>query len=229
MNSSKTKKYYEFLTNPKTVKITAFIGIISFATALIIGIIIAQFDPEGYNLFDHYISDMGSFMHTPFPYLWDFGQMICACLMVPSAFYLREFLMTFAKNNELSEPDSRNIIVLCNISFVWMLMALFGMFMTGFFSLDRAIYLHNMGAYILVGGLVLFCIFLGLSIFFYPSPFPRLLGLYMLICPLIPSIVYFITNVRIAEWIFLISFIVWLIPFALIILRQINNEIGSKS
>ena len=44
------EKIYNTLTNPKIVKNFSMIGVISMLSALILGVIIAQFDPDGYNI-----------------------------------------------------------------------------------------------------------------------------------------------------------------------------------
>ena len=47
------EKAHEFLTDPKKVKTSAIIGVFALAFALVVGIIIAQFDPDGYNIFEN--------------------------------------------------------------------------------------------------------------------------------------------------------------------------------
>ncbi|NVM31151.1 MAG: DUF998 domain-containing protein [Candidatus Helarchaeota archaeon] len=222
---------YESLTNPKTVRNFAIIGAFSLAFALVVGIIIAQFDPDGYNLFENYISDLGSFKHTPFPYLWDFGQMICACSMIPAAFYLKKLFATYSGSDEDVKESSKTRLLLSYLCFIAMLTALLGMFMAGLFSEDRSgpLHLHLIASYIDFGGLALASLFFGIAITFYPSPVPRLLGSYMMILPPIACGIFFATFNKFIEWVLGFSLMVWLLPFAIILLRHLNKEIASRS
>jgi len=220
---------HESLTNPKTVRNFAIIGAFALAFALVVGIIIAQFDPDGYNIFENYISDLGSFNHTPFPYLWDFGQMICACCMIPGAFYLKKLFATYSENEGDIKESSKLRLVISYLCFIAVLTALLGMFMAGLFSEDRSgpLHLHLVASYIDFGGLALASLFFGIAITFYPSPIPRLLGVYMMILPPIACGVFFTTFNIFSEWILGFSIMVWIVPFALIILKHLNREIAS--
>ena len=137
MKRKPTEKIYNSLTNPKNVKNAAMIGVISMISALILGVIVAQFDTDGYNIFDNYISDMGSFNHTPFPYLLDFGLMITACSMIPALFYVEKLLAPLPQNAEDLREFSRMRLRLGSYGFIWMAIGLIGMFGVGFFSEDR--------------------------------------------------------------------------------------------
>ena len=77
----KSRIYDNFLTNPKVVKISMMIALLVWFFALIGGYIVAQFDPDGYNIFNNWISDLGSFTHTPLPYFLDYGAMITAIML----------------------------------------------------------------------------------------------------------------------------------------------------
>lgn len=223
-------KAHEILTNPKTVRNSAIIGVFSLTFALIIGIIIAQFDPDGYNIFENYISDLGSIEHTPFPYLWDFGQMICACFMVPSALYVKKLFASYSKNEEDIRASSKSRVIISYLGFISMLIALLGMFMVGLFSEDRTtdLHLHLFFSYVVFGGLAITSLFFGIAITFYPSPIPRLLGIYMMILPPIACVIFFTTFIKFSEWILMFSIIIWIIPFAIILLMHLNREIASN-
>jgi hypothetical membrane protein len=201
------------------------------AFALIVGIIIAQFDPDGYNIFENYISDLGSFEHTPFPYLWDLGQMICACSMIPVAFYLQKLFLTYSEKEEDRKESSKPRLALSYLCFISLCISLLGMFMAGLFSEDRttALHLHLIASYIDFGGLALTSLFFGMSITFYPSPIPRLLGIFMMLLPPIACGIFFTTFNIFSEWILMFSIMVWIIPFAIILLKHLNQEIASRS
>lgn len=222
----------EFLTNPRTVKISAFIGVFALAFALVVGIVVAYFfGPKGYNIFLNYISDLGSIRYTPIPLLWDFGQMVCACSMIPGAFYLKKLYATYSENEEDIKETPRPRVFLSYLCFISMLIALLGMFMAGLFSEDRStpLHLHLVASYIDFGGLALTGLFFGIAITFYPSPIPRPLGIYMMILPPIACGIFFTTFNKFSEWLLMFSIIVWLLPFAIILLKHLNKEIASRS
>jgi hypothetical protein len=53
-------KLYNFATNFNVVKISAMIVMIGYILLLIIGVFIAAFlDPDGYTIWDNWISDLG--------------------------------------------------------------------------------------------------------------------------------------------------------------------------
>jgi hypothetical membrane protein len=221
---------YEFLTNPKNVKTSAIIGVFSLVFALVVGIIIAQFDPDGYNIFENYISDLGSFQHTPFPYLWDFGQMICACSMIPAAFYMKKLFLTYSEKEKEIEASSKPRLLLSYLCFISMLISLLGMFMAGLFSEDRTteLHLHLLASYIVFGGLAITSLFFGINITFYGSPIPRPLGIYMMILPPIACGFFFTTFSKLSEWILMFSIMVWMVPFAIMLYQHLNKEIASR-
>jgi hypothetical membrane protein len=223
-------KAYEFLTNPKNVRNSAIIGVFSLAFALIVGILIAQLDPDGYNIFENYISDLGSIEHTPFPYLWDFGQMICACSMIPAAFYLKKLFFTYSENKGETKESSKPRLFLSYLCFISVLIALLGMFLAGLFSEDRttALNLHLLASYIDFGGLAITSLFFGIAITLYHSPIPRPLGIFMMILPPIACGIFFTTFNKFSEWILMFSIMVWIIPFAIILLKHLNKEIESQ-
>ena len=228
---------YEFLINPKNFRNSAIIGVFALAFALVVGIIIAQFDPDGYNIFENYISDLGSIDHTPFPYLWDAGQMIAACAMIPTAFYLQKFFLTYSGNEGDVKEGSKARLILSYLCFISVLIVLIGMFMAGLFSEDRttSLNLHLLASYIDFGGFALTSLFFGIAITFYPSPIPKLFGIFMMIVPPIACGIFFATfnifttiNI-ISEWILMFSIMVWIIPFAIILLKHLTKEIISQN
>ncbi len=219
--------FKEILVDPKIVRNCAIISVFSLAFALGVGIIIAQFDPDGYNIFENYISDLGSFDHTPFPYLWDFGQMFCAIFMIPAAFYVQKLFFTYAKKDEERKENSKPRLILSYLCFISMCISLLGMFMAGLFSEDRTtpLGLHLIASYIDFGGLALTSLFFGMSSTFYPSPIPRPLGIFMMILPPTACVIFFTTFNIFSEWILMFSIMVWIIPFAIILLKHLNREI----
>ncbi|MHA1660464.1 MAG: DUF998 domain-containing protein, partial [Promethearchaeota archaeon] len=137
----KKSKIYDFLINPKTVKVSLYLALVTFIPALIIGILIAQLDPDGYNFVDNYISDLGSFNHTPMPYFLDYGAMITSILLIPFTFYMERQLAPFPTNSEDLKNYTRMRFRLGGAGLFWMFLGLIGFFGIGFFSEDRSDFL----------------------------------------------------------------------------------------
>jgi len=213
------------------VKIFTFAALITFVSAIIIGYIVAQFDPDGYNIVKNYISDMGSFNHTPIPYFLDFGNMISSVLLIPCAFYLEKQLAPLPKKIEEIENISRTRLRLGSLGLIWMLIGLVGMWGTGFFSEDRTteLGLHWTFTIVVFGGFAMTGYFYGLLIAFYDTYIPKLLGIYMIFGPSIIAIILFSQGFQpLHEWIMFFSLFAWIIPVGLYSLKQINLEFSSK-
>ena len=107
------KKSYEFLVNPKVVRLCIKGALIIFVPSLIIGAIIASLldpagiwmasgiwnqvgmtelpaDEAGYSIFTDYISNLGSINYSPIPFFLDDAAMITSLLLVPVSFYLKK-------------------------------------------------------------------------------------------------------------------------------------------
>ena len=222
----KSKIYDNFLTKPKIVKISIILAHILLFGAIILGYIIAQFDPQGYNIFKNMISDMGSYRHTPLPYFLDYGAMITSIIILPAVFYMEKRLAP--------TPDSRSFermrYRLSGLGFFFMLMGLFGFFMIGVFSEDRTtiLGLHVFFSYIVWSGLIFSSVFYGLLILFYKTEIPRLLGAYMTFFPFTAGLLMLIYMTPLAEWTMLLSILIWIVPIFLILLKNMNSELKKK-
>jgi hypothetical membrane protein len=89
-------KLYNFATDIKVVKICAMGVMIGYILLLIIGVIIAAIlDPDGYTIWDNWISDLGSINHTPAPFLYDIACIVAGSMTfhLPTTWkiYLRPF------------------------------------------------------------------------------------------------------------------------------------------
>lgn len=215
---------YEFLTKPKTVRFSIISAGITFFSAIIIGVIVAQFDPDGYNIVDNYISDMGSFKHTPMPYFLDYGAMITSILMIPTIYYMEKRLAPSPLNSN-SKTFPRMRYRLSGLGFFFMFMGAFGFFMIGLFSEDRttSLGLHFFFSHVVFAGMVLCSFFYGLLILFYDTPIPKLIGLYMTIFPLTAGLLMIYYFNPLFEWIMLFSLLIWMIPVFLIFLKDLKE------
>ena len=217
----KSKIYDNFLIKPQIVKISIISAILTFSIAIIVGYTVAQFDPDGYNIINNYISDMGSFRHTPLPYYSDYGAMITSILIIPAIFYMEKRLAPEPKNNEFPRMMYR----LSGLGSFFMFMGYFGFFMIGLFSEDRTtpLGLHFFFSHVVFAGLILSSLFYGLLILFYKTEIPRLMGLYMIIFPTITGVWMLFTYIPLNEWLMLFSLLIWLIPVNIIFLKNIEE------
>lgn len=219
----KSHIYDDFLTNPRVVRFSIISSLITFLSAIIIGYVIAQFDPDGYNIVDNYISDMGSFEHTPMPYFLDYGSMIISILIIPTIYYMEQ---KFAPNPTELGKFERMRYRLSGLGCFFMFTGFFGFFMIGLFSEDRttSMGLHFLFSHVVFGGIVFSSLFYGLLILFYKTEIPRLLGLYMIIVPFTLGVLMITYYTPIYEWLMLFSLLIWMIPVFLILLKDLKKE-----
>ncbi|MFW9943044.1 MAG: hypothetical protein ACFFFT_18550, partial [Candidatus Thorarchaeota archaeon] len=86
-------RFYNFVTNYNVIRYSAMIVMIGYLSLLIIGVIIAALlDPDGYTIWDNWISDLGSIDHTPAPFLYDIACIIAGSMTIPLTFYLEQLL-----------------------------------------------------------------------------------------------------------------------------------------
>ena len=235
------QRAYAFLTKPKIVKWSTIAGFSVYSLTIIIGYIIAQFDPAGpfargkldpagYNIVENFISDMGSIKYTPFPFLLDFGCMITSFLLIPTIFYMEKLLAPLPEKAE-DLPCSRMRLRLGSYGFIWMVIGLIGMFGVGLFSEDRTtvLDLHWTFTIVVFGGLAIGGMFFGLLILFYDTLLPKLLGLYMVFVPSTCAAIAFGLGFRpILEWIMFFSLLAYLFVGGLIVLKHINQELATR-
>ena len=141
----KVKDIRDFLTNPKLVKRCIYLIIAIFPTSILIGFLVAQFDPAGpgadlagYNIIENFISDMGSLRYTPVPKFLDDSCMITAFLMIPCMLYIKKVVDSAEK-----EPGAKFRKFLGNIAFITMLIGIIGLWGLGFFSEDVSMALES--------------------------------------------------------------------------------------
>jgi len=224
----KEEKTEVSLTTPKIVRISTIGVNVIFLSALIIGVIVAQFDPDGYNIIDNYISDLGSFNHTPLPYFLDYGAMISAFLLIPILFYMEKQFAPLPKDAKDLQEYSRMRFRLSSLGFLWMLFGIVGFFGIGLFSEDRTtpLGLHMMFSIIVFSGFVISGIFFGLLITFYPMMIRRFLGIYMIFGPTIIAIIFLLNfppSKPFWEWMLMISIFLWIIPVGIIMIKKTSK------
>ena len=152
------KKTYDFLVNPKVVRLCIKGALIIFVPSLIIGWILAALldpagiwmasaiwnqvgmttlpaDQAGYSIFTDYISNLGSLNFSPIPFFLDDAAMITSILLIPVSFYMKKRYISIHEQQE--SPDKLGK-TLSNLALIFMLIGMVGFFGIGFFSEDVA-------------------------------------------------------------------------------------------
>lgn len=233
-------KYVVFnkIVQPRVIKICIYVSNLLFLGGLLIGALIAVFfGPEGYNIIDNYISDLGSFRYTPTPFILDSIAMITAFFLVPIFLYSYKELIAGKKEVvfDSTNPFSKrifNFFVLINIilGLVCLIIAAIGLFGIGLFSEDRSteLGLHYIFSIIVFTGLAAGALFNGIAILLKKSIYPRFLGAYMIVGPPTAAILFVfpppLTTLPFLEWMMLFAAFLWLIPLSIIILQKLRKE-----
>lgn len=225
-------RFYEFVTRPKVVKLSCYAAMIVFLGCLIIGLILAQFDPQGFNLVDNFISDLGSYNHTPFPKFLDDTAIYTALFLIPLTFYMEKIL-----RGKREEGGSLMQERLASYGLLTMIVGLIGLWGIGTFNEDVGGALgpiimgqnwHSIFSAVVFLGFGAAGFFYGLLVVFYKTKLPKILGIYMMFIPLTLAVIYLLTIYIPLEWILLLSLFGYLIPSGLIFIRAINREQGWK-
>ena len=106
------KNIYDILTKPKVVKISIYISLITFLPGLIIGLIIAiNFGTLGYSVWYNWISDLGSLIFTPAPFILDMTCIFSAIFIIPLILNLSR-LYSSHQNYKLDNSKKEHYIIL---------------------------------------------------------------------------------------------------------------------
>ena len=223
-------KFYNFVTNHNVVKHSAMIVMIGYISLLIVGVIIAALlDPDGYTIWDNWISDLGSFDYTPAPILYDIACIIAGSMTIPLTFYMEKLLAPLPDRVNLRDQHySRLRFRLSSFAFLFSLIGNFGYIGVGIFSADRDYEFlsilgegpHGIMSYLAFGGFTFGAFFMGWLIVLYDTKIPKLLGIYGIFGPLIVSILNLIDSTPLLEWLLLFSILIWIIPLSLIVLLK---------
>ncbi len=244
------KQINDFLAHPKTAIVSSIAAMLVWIPALIIGFFVAQLDPDGYNIIDNYISDLGSFNHTPMPYFLDYGAMITSILLIPAVFYLEcRLLAPLSRDRNLPRESSKLRLRLASHVSFFMAIGLIGFFGIGLFSEDRSnilepyginFGLHGTFSFVVFGGLVLAGITAGILLFIYRSFIFKnqifkivgaIVGLYMILIPPIPAYL-FLTGAEPSmpywEWMMLFAIMGWLIPAGFLVIKDAKRLLKER-
>jgi hypothetical protein len=236
---TKINRFFNAFLNEKLIKICIYVSLITFIPGLLIGVIIAfLFGPESYNIIDNYISDLGSIRYTPAPLILDTIAMTTACFLVPVFFYIAKIVVSDTKSIILDSNESMlkrihciNINLLGIFGLLSLLAGAVGLFGVGLFSEDRTteLGLHFTFSVIVFAGLAFGALFNGGAILtkLAKTILPRLLGLYMMVGPLVVTILFVFPPISATrpflEWMMLFAAFIWLIPSSFFILKNFKS------
>jgi hypothetical membrane protein len=206
---------------------------VGYISLLIIGVIVAAiFDPDGYTIWDNWISDLGSSNHTPTPILYDIASIVAGSMTIPLTFYMEKLLAPLPNETQLRERHySRLRFRLSSFAFLFSIIGNLGYIGVGIFSADRDFEIlsilgegpHGIMSYLAFGGFTFGAFFMGWIIVLYNTKIPKILGIYGIFGPLIISILNLIESTPLLEWLLLFSILIWVIPLSLIALKKTNT------
>ena len=229
-------KFAKALVDPKLVRIVIIINLYTFIPGLILSILIANFfGPQGYNIWDNFISDLGSITHTPAPFIFDFIIIFGAILTIPAFLYNNKFLMEGTKGiifNSAVKIWKRIYYFFFDISailgYFFLLIGSIGMLGIGIFSIDRSPPIHFFFSVFVFAGLIFGALFAGVAILLKKVICPQFLGLYMIIGPFMAGFLFLnppeSITIPFLEWIMLFAQQIWLIPAAFFTLNHIEKK-----
>lgn len=260
-----TTKFSRFVKNPKVIKYSIAIGLTLFTSTVIVGYIIAQFDlqgygfgpyssillnvqdPAGFNIFQDYFSNLGSYRFTPIPQIFNLGLICSSIFFIPPAFYMYKMFSSEGNESEFSRSKElfKKFLILSFI--ISWIIAFISIFAIGFFSEDVAEYIayitgpvvleftwhHIFAGMTFVSFLISGCA-VGLLFLIYPKTIARkfdlegkkmiiyiLSAVMLILVPIIYSI-GLITLLPFWEWMYFIVVCGWILPLLGIIYIQVD-------
>lgn len=229
------RRITRILIDPTVVRVSVIINLVTFLPGLIVCVLIADsFGPQGYELWDNFISDLGSINYTPVPFIFNFIVMVAGIFTFPAYLYNNKFLLEGVKENVFDSELKiwkrlyYFIIGICAIlGYFFLLVGSIGMFGIGIFSIDGSSEIHFFFSVLVFAGLIFGALFAGIAVFLKKVICPHYIGLYMIFGPFIAGFLYlnppFSISVQFLEWIMLFAQQIWLIPAAFFTLNHIRK------
>jgi hypothetical protein len=177
----------------------------SYIVLLILNVVLSLF--FGFSLTANYISDLGSKIFIPFPYIHNLICVFGGVVSLPINFYVKKKLRITYKSSRYSAlflEFGVALGVIGNIGYVFL----------GVFSLDRAgpggIY-HGIISFISFGGYIFSIFFISLNIILSHKCKLKHLGLFGIVVPLNLLVLYCIISIPLIEWFLLSSILAFLL------------------
>ncbi|MHC1590784.1 MAG: DUF998 domain-containing protein [Candidatus Helarchaeales archaeon] len=231
------ERIYDFITNYSTVRTCLILALCTFFPLLIIAVIVAAFGPDHYTILTHWISDLGSFDHTPNPFLLDINFIITGILLLPITHYMEKILAPIPKTEEelckILAPRIK--FQLASYGYFFALIGNIGLILVGVWSEDVSKLLspltggmnilHGIASVLAFGGFFFSTIFFGFLIVLSRNIFPKVIGLYGIFGPffiMLSCILVMIglraINMYFLEWMLLFVIIIWVVSTSMVIL-----------
>ena len=219
-------KIYKRILAKKTVRICIYTFFIIFYPGLVLAITIAEvYGPKGYNIFNNYISDLGSIRYTPAPFILDVLLICTSLLLIPIFLYLEQILVSGPNLSKRFLNKSIFIKILARIGKISFILGSIGLLGAGIFNEDFSPFnIHLFTAILFFGGYFIGAFSTGLIILLKKVIIPKAIGYIMVFNSSGIFILYafikvsFITYYFI-EWCLFLSILIWFIPITIIILR----------
>lgn len=228
-----SKYIYDKLTEPKVVKISIYISLLTFFPGLIFGLIIAiRFGGFEYSIWDNWISELGLPKFTPAPLILDLTCILSSIFVIPLILNLSRLYSTH-QNHKLDNSKKEHFTILFRRIFGYigvasLLVGVIGMFFTGVFSLDRSPFdLHIYASSFSFSGFAVGAFFTGLAIVLRKRIFPKTVGYFMIFGPSTAGLLFLISPApltrQLLEWIMMFSSLAWYYVIVFITLQKLNS------
>lgn len=228
-----SKYIYDKLTEPKVVKISIYISLLTFLPGLIFGLIIAiRFGGFEYSIWSNWISELGLPRFTPAPFILDLTCIISSIFVIPLILNLSR-LYSSHQNHKFDNSKKEYYTVLFRrifgyIGVVCLLVGVVGMFFIGVFSLDRSPFdLHYYFTVSTFTGFAFGAFFTGLAIVLRKRIFPKTVGYFMIFGPSTAGLLFLISPApltrQLLEWIMMFSSLAWYYVIVFITLQKLNS------
>ncbi|NVM53793.1 MAG: hypothetical protein HWN66_08840 [Candidatus Helarchaeota archaeon] len=234
--SNWVNRAYNKLTSPKAIKFCGYGVMIGYLGLLIIGVIIAAtLDPDGYTVWDNWISDLGSIEHTPAPFLYDIACGIAGILSMPFIFYQERYIAPIPRTPEdLASVPHRMVYRGMSLAFFTTFLGNFFYIFVGIFSGDRNYFdLHMIFSELTFGFFMLGTLFFGFTLLIsreiVPRPYNFIIGPIGIGAPLFMTVLNLIDSNPLREWGLLWSIMVFVIPVFLFTLRHAEKRLHSEN
>jgi len=219
---------YQKLTKKKVVRILTItaLGIYWFSFLLSL-FLIGLFGTNTFSPLVNLISDLGSKVYSPIPYLFDLACICAGFLSFPISLYIYQYLGK--KTNPEIDNEKISIKRFKLINLVVLISGILGdigFIGVGIFSVDRNLYnIHFLFASFLFVGYYISAFLIGLLYLLFEININRFIALYGFLASIITFSITLILgllhiNLVIFEWIADFTLLIWLYSFLFSILRK---------
>ena len=232
------ERIYNKVTSPKTIKYGGYLGLVLFFGLMGSAIIVAMLNGP-YNIIDNWISDLGSFNHTPAPFLLDSALICTGIILIPFHFYVERYMVPIPRSPDDLPAPHRWSYRLMGMAFFFNMMGSVSMVCVGIFSEDRSYGLHFPFSVALFSSFAFGAIFLGIALTIsdrklVPGPWNYILGAYgihgLLIIGGFAGYHLFIGTAweKLFEWIIFFALVAWILPLFFFCLRHAEKQLKGE-